>query len=408
MDMIAGTRPISIGTRAHLAALDGVRFLAAFCVLAGHGYWYVVSQQQASTTGGPAQITEKVMLAVPALGMTLFFVLSGFVIHLNYHGTAGIRRGGTLAFFIARFSRLYPLFLAVFAFAVVPIVLQPPGGFDAIRPLAFFLTFSQSWLFVPIDGHALYDHFGYGGHPSGGATGAMWSLSTEWAFYLAYPLLSGWLTRLKGRRLAGAAGLVALAGLGYYGWCAYYDATIQSVGLALFGSQPLADAFVGWVAFYAPWGRVAEFLLGGFAAQHYLSSLSGRTSAWQAGAAAIALALRLAAVNGSCAGAPIALCILLIARHRTAFGLLLSGRLVVKCGQASYSLYLLHYFTLHEWAAPLAAPFSAGGRTAVYLLGLLVSLGVAQIAYEGFERPMLRWLRGRLLSGRRARLYTNG
>ena len=44
--------------------------------------------------------------------MTLFFVLSGFVIHYNYAGlVTGGRLRGIGAFLWARFARLYPLFL---------------------------------------------------------------------------------------------------------------------------------------------------------------------------------------------------------------------------------------------------------------------------------------------------------
>ena len=60
-----------------LPALTGLRFIAAFSVLVGHAVVW---------TGG-----EKVLVSTapyitqgPALGMPLFFVLSGFVIHYNY------------------------------------------------------------------------------------------------------------------------------------------------------------------------------------------------------------------------------------------------------------------------------------------------------------------------------------
>src|SRR5262245_23941149 len=98
--------------RKHLPALDGLRFVAAFCVLITHGYEYVISQGSTAPEGSVALLLKS--LAAP--GMTLFFVLSGFVIHLNYSGTATKDWAGTFDFFIARFSRLYPLFLVVFAF----------------------------------------------------------------------------------------------------------------------------------------------------------------------------------------------------------------------------------------------------------------------------------------------------
>jgi hypothetical protein len=52
--------------------------------------------------------------------MTLFFVLSGFVIHYNY--AASIERDGARGianFFVARFARLYPLYIVVIAGTLV-------------------------------------------------------------------------------------------------------------------------------------------------------------------------------------------------------------------------------------------------------------------------------------------------
>jgi peptidoglycan/LPS O-acetylase OafA/YrhL len=149
----------------HLRAPDGIRFIAAFCVLAGHGYHYVVLHQVGTReTMGPISI---VMRGLAPLGMTLFFVLSGFVIHYNYHRTVGIRANGNGDFFIARFCRLYPLFLAVFAIDFVHLLWiegylngAPRNDFDVFGPLPFFLSFTQTWLFIPFDGNALFTHYG--------------------------------------------------------------------------------------------------------------------------------------------------------------------------------------------------------------------------------------------------------
>jgi peptidoglycan/LPS O-acetylase OafA/YrhL len=398
-------------TRQHLAALDGVRFLAAFCVLAGHGYWYVVQQQVARPDFDPI---ASVMDSIPGLGMTLFFVLSGFVIHFNYYRTVGVGRTGTFDFFIARFSRLYPLFLVVFTIDFIHLLrLQgyfsgnPRLDFDLFGPLPLFLSFTQTWLFIPFDGYAIYEHYGaLTSHAQ--ATGAMWSLSTEWLFYAVYPLFSVWLSRRAGRPLAALAIAVALAGLCYYVWAAYHIPTLKNFGLARFGSPELADTFVGWVVFYSPAGRISEFLLGACAAQLCLSSRNTevRFSRWPAvSCAALAAAILvwmagssifqfgLSGVNASCAAALVAAFVLLVAQYSTPVSRLLSRPVLVKCGEASYSLYLLHWFIMHEWAAPYAVQFSSMGRVSVYLVGILVSIAVSRASYLVIERPALRWLR---------------
>ena len=57
-------------------ALDGLRDVAAMLVAGGH--------YMAHEGGAPLSVTASTLVG---LGMTLFFVLSGFVIHYNYNAT---------------------------------------------------------------------------------------------------------------------------------------------------------------------------------------------------------------------------------------------------------------------------------------------------------------------------------
>jgi hypothetical protein len=85
-------------------ALDGLRGVAAFLVAGAH---YM-------TMDGGAPLSE-IVQTLTGLGMTSFFVLSGFVIHYNYNATI-TRPGGLRLFFVARFARLYPLYILLFLF----------------------------------------------------------------------------------------------------------------------------------------------------------------------------------------------------------------------------------------------------------------------------------------------------
>ena len=83
----------------YVPALDGLRGVAAFLVAGAH---YM-------TMDGGAPLSE-IVQTLTGLGMTLFFVLSGFVIHYNYNATI-TRPGGLRLFFVARFARPYPLYI---------------------------------------------------------------------------------------------------------------------------------------------------------------------------------------------------------------------------------------------------------------------------------------------------------
>jgi peptidoglycan/LPS O-acetylase OafA/YrhL len=153
--------------------LTGLRFVAAFCVLIAHsvtvlmGGYHVYWLRTAS-----------------GFGMTLFFVLSGFVIHYNYAAAVTGRQAarGTAAFFWARFARLYPLLLLMLALYVLVSnrhfefwTGRPERFIDVLCALPYFLLSIQSWLYLPIGETSLIYAIG----PSASLT---WSISTEWFF----------------------------------------------------------------------------------------------------------------------------------------------------------------------------------------------------------------------------------
>ena len=84
-----------------IPALTGLRFVAAFSVLLAHGVSTLLADHE--TPLGTVYWLKQ----ASGFGMTLFFVLSGFVIHYNYATlvTSG-RLYGTAAYLWARVARL--------------------------------------------------------------------------------------------------------------------------------------------------------------------------------------------------------------------------------------------------------------------------------------------------------------
>ena len=115
------------------------------------------------------------------LGMTLFFVLSGFVIHYNYCRTIP-KAGGVRAFAVARFARLYPLYIALFIVDFSYTGLFERGACGRAGEaghslaLANYLTLTQSWYYAVICKSPLIYQYG----PVAVVT---WSISVE-AFLL--------------------------------------------------------------------------------------------------------------------------------------------------------------------------------------------------------------------------------
>src|SRR5580658_7765835 len=98
-----------------IPSLTGIRAVAALCVVVSHGLTFMPA-----FPAGPPPVWYTELGSLSAVGMSLFFVLSGFVIHYNYsHFITRDRGRGLWNFFVARFARLYPLYIACIVFTLI-------------------------------------------------------------------------------------------------------------------------------------------------------------------------------------------------------------------------------------------------------------------------------------------------
>ena len=415
--MQAMTTAESAGRRPDVPALTGLRFLAAFAVLLAHGLAATVANN------APPQGAVYWLMQASGFGMTLFFVLSGFVIHYNYAGlvtVGGLR--GIAAFLWARFARLYPLFLLMML--VYVLVSQRHVAYWTGRPeeinaifqaLPYFLLSIQSWIYKLIDGGSLIDAIRGGSPPT-------WSISTEWFFYLAYPLIA-WLI-LRARSPAVILVVVCI-------WCVLW--TSFSTGLwnrtpqidtwaigrfgPIAGVQNHEDSFVRWLLYISPYLRIGEFVLGAITAQLYVAlrsrNVTRRENAFGGAlfwAAAVSVLLVnyleyspdvamtiFRKMNMNFALAPsVALLVFCAARYQGAASRLLTSRPAIALGEASYSIYLVHSIVLIS-AVKLTGGVAHGVAYNVMELIVLMTIVVAisLVLYAYYEAPARRLLRGR-------------
>jgi len=169
-------------TRYH--TLDGIRGIAALLVAAYHFSYQF---------GSPP---------FPGfLAVDLFFVLSGFVIALNYEGrlAAGL---SAAAFMRLRVMRLYPLYLVGWAIGFAKLAARTAASADGAMPAAMLAKAALlNGLVLPI----------FGGQELFPINGPGWSLFFEFAINLAFALV---LFRLRRAALV-AISAVALATLGW-------------------------------------------------------------------------------------------------------------------------------------------------------------------------------------------------
>jgi len=186
----------SSGSR--LAGIEGLRALAASSIVVMHCWLY--SSENPVGSGG---VTE-VLMANLALGVTLFFCLSGFLLYRPF--AAAIARGRPLpsiaGYFRNRTLRIVPAYwviLVVTALVLGAVRIRDPSGALGVGHLSD-LTLLQSILLV--------QHY----HPSTLATGIgpAWSLAVEVVFYLALPMLAIVAARIAAITSVGGRRIIAL------------------------------------------------------------------------------------------------------------------------------------------------------------------------------------------------------
>lgn len=265
--------------------LTSLRFFAAMAVVAHH----------------------YVSFAPGYAGVTFFYVLSGYVLALNYGDR--IATGAQVRdFYWRRFARIYPTHFLTLLLAV------PFGG--TLWSFIANLFLLQSW--VPLQSVYL------------GFNAPSWSISDEAAFYAAFPMLIAVATR----RNAILWGILLLI--------------VASI-LAVAFPQPLGSNRVAHFLFYVfPPTRVFEFFLGIVMARFPANKSFGLGA--ELGASALALAsigayyLQLpGAFGASLVFLPGAwLVIFVFSQSKGPLARLLSTRVLVLLGDASFALYMLH------------------------------------------------------------------
>lgn len=364
-----------------LNSLEGARFMIALTVTFAHGYPLYAPL---------SPLMREVFQLMLEAAMSWFFVLSGFVIHYNYHD---MRARGLTAkqFLLARFARLYPLYFLVVAIPVVrwAIIMYPEKIYSPWSLLSF-MTMMQTWWLVRTDGVLFANQF----EPI--STHLAWSISVEAFFYLVY-VLAMWRQREKwvfsSRIIIAVYLLTVLLCVGLH-----FSSAMQS----LFASPYVGGVDVPWMFYYSPYLHVPEFLLGTLAASYYLAAAgqpankaSGNrltAALWVVYIGIYAALIRWDAVVSwhlQVMSPFVALLIYVIARYPTRLAKMLAAPMMVICAQSTYSLYLVHGDVMRyvESLTDMSKPERI-------IVTVLLLVFVCSSLYRFYERPARDWIRG--------------
>ena len=268
---------------------------------------------------------DRLMFNAGVVGVSFFFVLSGFILTYNYAELfqSGVSSADHKRFVWDRFTKIYPVHIAALLLVAPMSILSQNLPF-LWAALPFHLLLLQC--FWPSPTPAFYEYLNV---PS-------WSISCEWFFYLLAPtamfLVLG---SARQRLLIVAAVAVYAGGLGWLLWSGASDVTRLYM-----------------VSWFAP-SRFVEFTVGMFLARGFLNA-SWKTGGSTAGFAQVAGVLLIVAGAMSRRYAPwplwggllyvpgSALLVLSLAVGRGFLAAHLSRPWLQQLGTASFSFYLIH------------------------------------------------------------------
>ena len=382
MDRLSATagKPLECPVTGHMPVLDGIRGTAILAVLLFH---FIAPENRNGLTN--AIVTW--MFSYGALGVDLFFVLSGFLITGILYD-ARTDEHYFRNFYMRRLLRIFPLYYGVlviifFGLPLIPEmratelgVLRTHQAWAWLYAVNIYLAIHGGWVLSYIE------HF--------------WSLAVEEQFYLIWPL-AVWLLAAKPRAFLTFSVLTAAAS--FAGRIVASLAGASPVVLEVITPFQLdALAIGGFLAVYLrqPGGEsgirrlVVPLTLAGlgllaiqFGVRH-LTSYGNALESVRGGAFHLLLAALLLT---SLLGPP-----------SSGWSKFLLSRPLAFLGKYSYGLYVYHhffsyYFMSHHTDLTLAARLGCSSIAALLLqagAGIATSIIIAWLSYEYFEKHFLR------------------
>lgn len=297
------------------------------------------------------------------VGVDIFFVISGYLMTGIIQSRLDLNNFNLLAFYLDRAKRIIPALLALcLTLLIVGWLFLFPSAYKELgKHTIGALTFTSNFMFATSAGY-----FDPGSHEKWLLH--TWSLSTEWQFYILYPLLLiGLKNQFSPRAGKWLLAVTAIVLLLFSAWFTQYNPTN---------------------AFYLLPARIWELIAGGLVFVFPLKLNSRTRKVLElVGLGMIAYScLRFRPSDvwpGWLACMPVFGTLLVIASSRPS-SIFTGNRLAQFFGKNSYSIYLWHW--------PIAVGlhyFGRFGQTSWTIAGLFLSIVLGQISYVFIEKTFV-------------------
>lgn len=342
--------------RKYIKEIDGLRALAVIMVLAYH------LKMPFAKSG--------------LLGVTVFFVISGYLItgilinEIEESGGVDLKN-----FWLRRIRRLLPAVLSmavvmIFVSAVVNRVVFTKGCNDLLSAVFGYNNWWQIFRKV--------SYFENAGAPS--PFTHCWSLAIETQFYLIYPILLILLSKARNRGKVFAA----------------VTAVLAMISVVLMGALYSPDGDPSRV-YYGTDTRAFSLLIGALAAiqkEYHIIKVKLRGKLWAViGSISVLILIGMMMLISSYSsflyygGQAIvsvlaAFVVYAVTVSRSLLNIILDSSILKWIGDRSYSIYLWHY--------PIIVLMSGGKRAAwwIVILEVILSVGFAELSYRFIETPV--------------------
>jgi peptidoglycan/LPS O-acetylase OafA/YrhL len=338
-----------------LTHLTSLRGLAALWVVLYHIHVYLQDY-----------LSEPLIFLISKgyLAVDFFFILSGFIISLSYNEKINLFEFSTIStFFKKRFARVYPLhFVVLIIYISIPLIFSFYGKSFPDQNRFSINNFILSFLLI--NNWGLSENLSWN-IPS-------WSISTEFAAYLSFPLLCTLIKNLNTRT------------------CWFLMLLAISILTYIFSNETQILSLGNNISKFGVYRCMLEFFLGMCVWKIYVANYSNfRMGFFYLIISFIILFLYL---NGSLievVSVPLGLCFFLLGLlcNRTIINKILQITPIIFLGEISYSIYLNHYF-LKEVFKIVFMSNEKNGASIIWIISYVLSvIFISFLTYKFIEVP---------------------
>ena len=301
------------------------------------------------------------------IGVTLFFVLSGFILTYNYADTFKSLSGSKYLHFLGqRLARFYPVHIFTLVSLLLLIVTANVAGYSLGAPDRYTVSTFFQHIFL-VNGWVLPINTSW--------NGVAWTLSVEWFCYLLFPILS--VLWLKLRKPAVLIFITAL--------------------------------ILSTIPFIGPQGGIYEvimFIVGVLLGKLYLTKF-GAQFKWEiiVVGASIAIVFLGSAVSSSSLHTSViapfmVLFIYGLAWNEGTMNKLLGSKIMIYWGYTSYSLFMVHTIILLVLrnTIPIKGDLAQSPLVicAILLVYILTMAVISRLIYVFIEEPGRLWMKQKI------------